>query len=129
MMRWYEDIDGNFVEQFQTTGFDARIWELYLYAVLVEANLEVSHPKPAPDFLASGLNGEFALEATTINPTPRWRKSRLHRDRKHMRSERGISSLPANQVRKATDKKLAKEYWNHPSVTGKPLVYRDPRFP
>lgn len=24
MMRWYEDVDGNFVEQFQSTGFDAR---------------------------------------------------------------------------------------------------------
>ena len=27
MMHWYEDVDGNFVEQFQTTGFNARIWE------------------------------------------------------------------------------------------------------
>ena len=25
------DADGNFVEQFQTTGFNARIWELYLF--------------------------------------------------------------------------------------------------
>lgn len=25
MMRWYEDVDGNFVEQFQTTAFDAQI--------------------------------------------------------------------------------------------------------
>lgn len=30
MMPHYIDIDGNFVEQFQTTGFDARVWELYL---------------------------------------------------------------------------------------------------
>lgn len=35
MMRWHEDADGNFVEQFQTTGFDARIWELYLFAMLL----------------------------------------------------------------------------------------------
>ena len=25
MMRWYNDVDGNFIEQFQTTGFDARL--------------------------------------------------------------------------------------------------------
>jgi len=31
MMHWYEDPDGNFIEQFQTTGFDARLWELYLF--------------------------------------------------------------------------------------------------
>ena len=37
MMRWYEDPDRNFVEQFQTTGFDSRIWELYLYAMLSES--------------------------------------------------------------------------------------------
>ena len=36
-MRWHEDPDGNFVEQFQTTGFDARMWELYLFATLAEA--------------------------------------------------------------------------------------------
>jgi hypothetical protein len=33
----FVDPDGNFIEQFQTTGFDARIWELYLYAYLVDA--------------------------------------------------------------------------------------------
>src|SRR3546814_9736272 len=28
MMRFHEDADGNFIEQFQTTGFDPRLWEL-----------------------------------------------------------------------------------------------------
>lgn len=36
MMNWYEDVDGNFVEQFQSSAFDARLWELYLYAMFVE---------------------------------------------------------------------------------------------
>ena len=52
MMRWYDDADGNLVEQFQTTGFDARMWELYLFAVLTEANVVVARPHAAPDFLA-----------------------------------------------------------------------------
>lgn len=69
MMRWYEDVDGNFVEQFQTTGFDARLWELYLFAALVESGLEIERPKPAPDFLAQGFHGSLAVEATTINPS------------------------------------------------------------
>ena len=34
----FPDPDGNFLEQFQTTGFDARIFELYLYAYLSVAN-------------------------------------------------------------------------------------------
>lgn len=29
MMRHFVDVDGNFVQQFQTTAFDSRIWELY----------------------------------------------------------------------------------------------------
>jgi hypothetical protein len=36
MMRWYKDVDGNFIEQFQTTGFDARLLELYIFAMLTE---------------------------------------------------------------------------------------------
>jgi hypothetical protein len=36
MMRFYEDADGNFIEQFQTGGFDPRLWELYLFATFVE---------------------------------------------------------------------------------------------
>jgi hypothetical protein len=36
MMCFYDDTDGNFVEQFQTTAFDARIWELYIFAAFTE---------------------------------------------------------------------------------------------
>ena len=68
LMRWHEDVDGNFIDQFQTAGFDARLWELYLFATLTEANLAIDRPKPAPDFVAQGLHGQFAIEATTVNP-------------------------------------------------------------
>lgn len=68
-MRWYDDVDGNFIEQFQTPGFDARVWELYLFAVLTEAGFTVSRPKPATDLLAVGPRGDFTVEATAINPT------------------------------------------------------------
>ncbi|MFD5213114.1 hypothetical protein [Microbacterium sp. NPDC058345] len=69
-MRWYENQDGSYIEQFQTTGFDARVWELYLWAVLREAGHQVEQPKPAPDFLARGIVGDFYVEATTSNPPP-----------------------------------------------------------
>ena len=69
MMRWYEDADGNFVERFQTTGYDARIWELYLFAALSEAGYMLDRSRPAPDFVATGLEGEFCVEATTVQPT------------------------------------------------------------
>jgi hypothetical protein len=69
MMRWYRDADGNFIEQFQTTGFDSRMWELYLFATLVELGFELDRSKPAPDFVAKGLAGSFTIEAVTVNPS------------------------------------------------------------
>ena len=69
MMRWYEDADGNFVEQFQTTGFDQRIWELYLFATLMEAGFDISQEYSTPDFCCSGLLGELFVEAVTVGPT------------------------------------------------------------
>src|ERR1700761_1978043 len=51
IMPHYEDVDGNFVEQFQTTGFDARLWELYLHSYLVEEQLFLSREFDRPDFL------------------------------------------------------------------------------
>jgi hypothetical protein len=125
MMRWYEDIDGNFVEQFQTTGFNARVWELYLFAALTEANLKLERPDPAPDFLARGLAGEFALEATTINPT--------------IGSDGQPAATPSPQTDQEKEDyvqhylpiryagplvtKLNKKYWNQSEASGKPLVF------
>lgn len=69
MMRWYKDIDGNFIEQFQTAAFDARLWELYLFATLVEIGFVIDRAQAAPDFVAASLRGPIAVEAVTVNPT------------------------------------------------------------
>ena len=58
MMRWYEDADGNFVEQFQTTGFDTRLWELYLFAALVESGYIFDKTFAMPDFCARNAFGD-----------------------------------------------------------------------
>ena len=50
MMPHYIDIDGNFVEQFQSAGFDARIWELYLNSYFIEEGFEFDRSHHAPDF-------------------------------------------------------------------------------
>lgn len=69
MMRWFEDADGNFIEQFQTTGFDTRLWELYLFASLVELGYVFDKTYPMPDFCARNAFGELCVEATTVNPS------------------------------------------------------------
>ena len=62
------DHDGNFVEQFQTTGFDSRIWELYLHAYLLDSRFSIQ-PSISPDFLVTKGDDTIAIEAVTANPT------------------------------------------------------------
>src|SRR5260221_2622108 len=69
MMRWYEDADGNFVEQFQTTGFDARIWELYLFADFSEMGYYIDRSNAIPDFICDSPMATFCVAATTVNAT------------------------------------------------------------
>jgi hypothetical protein len=67
-MRYHRDMDGNFVEQFQTTGFDTRLWELYLFAVLVELGYARTEDVTVPDLVAESLFGQIGIEAVTANP-------------------------------------------------------------
>lgn len=125
MMRWNEDVDGNFVEQFQTAGFDARLWELYLFAALTEAGFSIERPSPAPDFLARGTRGEFALEATTINPSVGPDGEPTASQRPSNESDIGSYTqhyLPIRYTGPLTAK-LRKEYWTKPAAADKPLVF------
>jgi len=125
LMRWHDDVDGNFVEQFQTSGFDQRMWELYLFAALKDAGLDVSRPDPAPDFLVTGPGVKFAVEAVTANPT-------LGPDGKPVVSPRhdpGYDEgayrrdyLPLKYAGPLMDK-LKKQYWTKPAARGIPLVF------
>lgn len=124
MMRWYEEADGNFIEQFQTTGFDARLWELYLYAMLVETGYAVTRPEQAPDFLAYGLGGELAIEATTVNPSQRPDGSLVPSQRPEVGGDVDsylMHYLPIKFAGPLTAK-LKKQDWRRSSVANKPFV-------
>jgi hypothetical protein len=68
LMPYYDDVDGNFVEQFQTVGFDARLWEIYLFATFTELAFAHSKEVQVPDLLVTSVLGTIGIEATTINP-------------------------------------------------------------
>ncbi len=124
MMRWYEDVDGNFIEQFQTTGFDARIWELYLFAMLVEVGYTLDRDHAIPDFSAKGLFGEICIEATTVNPT-RDKSGAIipppeaESQEKFLEIQRHY--LPIKFAGPLTSK-LRKRYWERMNVQDRPLV-------
>lgn len=125
MMPHLEDTDGNFVEQFQSTGFDARLWELYLFAYLREERLVVTRPKPAPDFRLERFDKVAYVEAVTTG-----RAAGLSLDE----DLRGALPTDINEVRARLDgeipirfgsplySKLQKAYWNLPDVSRRPLV-------
>ena len=124
MMRWYEDVDGNFIEQFQTTAFDARMWELYLFAVLVELGFAFDRSQPAPDFVASSLRGQFALEAVTVNPTKDARGSAVAPPPTET-TEQKIAFLKEYMPIKfgsALYSKLGKKYWQMDHVRDLPFA-------
>lgn len=62
---WMQSGDPHFVREFQTQGFDQRLWEIYLWACFREAGFDVDQLEH-PDFLLK-LAGTplFAVEATT----------------------------------------------------------------
>ena len=64
----FTDYDGNFIEQFQTTGFDSRTWELYLHTYLTDADFQIM-PGVSPDFVVKKLGMTVAIEAVTANTT------------------------------------------------------------
>lgn len=112
--------DPNFIEQFQTSGFDARVSELYLFAAFDAAGFDVSTEGDAPDFLLRGHGREWAVEATTANPSGGGAPPRLPEDPVEL--QRYIDGELVVRLGSALFSKLNKRYWELPHVAGKPLV-------
>ncbi len=124
MMRWHEDIDGNFVEQFQTTGFDARLWELYLFATLVELGFIFDRTESTPDFVASSLRGKIAIEAVTVNPTKDDKGAEVPPPPVETEEDRlaFLRNYMPIKFGSALYSKLVKEYWAKEHIRGMPFV-------
>jgi len=112
--------DANFVEQLQTTGFDARVSELYLFAAFEAAGFDVGREGDAPDFLLSGHGHEWTVEATTANPSGGEPPPPLPDDPEALRAY--IDGELVVRLGSALYSKLGKRYWELPHVAGKPLV-------
>lgn len=124
MMRWHEDLDGNFVEQFQSTAFDQRIWELYLFAALIELGFALDTTHAVPDFIGTSLFGSIDIEAVTAGPT-----------------RQGAEIVPPPPIETEDQmeaylreympikfgsplfSKLRKKYWEKEQIAGVPLVF------
>lgn len=112
--------DPNFIEQFQTGGFDARVFELYLFAAFDAADLDPKLEHAAPDFLLEGHGFEWSVEATTANPSGGGSPPALPENREGL--EAYISGESVVRLGSALFSKLGKRYWEMPHVRQKPFV-------
>lgn len=124
----YVDVDGTFVDQFQTHGFNARLWELYLFAVSEELNLTLNRNFPSPDFYANSNEGEFFIEAVTANPSGSGkladpREDKLWESYSIQKQMYLIQDFMAIKFGSPLFSKLSRKYWELKHVTNKPLVF------
>src|SRR5437773_12369221 len=116
MMHYFEDVDGNFIQQFQSDGFDARIWELYLYALLTELGYGFDRAHAAPDFHCQGLLGDLFIEATTVNPSdPPLEVEDADR-------EAYFAHYVPLKYGSVLLSKLRRKYWEQAHMAGRPLA-------
>lgn len=126
LMPHFKDIDGNFIEQFQSSGFDARLWELYLNTYLNEEQLFFDRNYHAPDFIVKKHGKQVAIEAVIVgrhkdNP-PSLFKSWPKLLHPNEITEKNNDELPI-KFGSPLYSKLKKEYWNLEHVKGSPLVF------
>ncbi|MGG0731717.1 hypothetical protein [Bacillus paramycoides] len=107
----FPDSDGNFVEQFQTTGFDARTFELYLYAYFKNSGYEIERDFDRPDFIIQQNGLRVAIEATTINPTA----GKINIDKQEMLTKKELEYKQDHELPikfgSSLFSKLNKRYW------------------
>jgi len=116
----YKDIDGNFIEQFQSiNGFDSRVWELFLFCFFREQYFSFKRNFNAPDYIIEKLNYKIAVEAVIVS-----RKKGLG-DGASLNSKE-IQARLNNEVpllfSNALYDKMKKKYWEKDHVKGKPFV-------
>jgi hypothetical protein len=126
LMPHYTDIDGNFVEQFQSTGFDSRLWELYLYTYLVEERFNIDRTHNAPDFMVSKGQDDVAIECCIVGRKDAAPISTEYTDVTEEDAKRINASLENEmpiRFGSALYSKLRKKYWDLAHVAGKPIVF------
>lgn len=129
--------DGNFIEQFQTTGFNTRTFELYVSELLHSENFSPIGSEPQPDFTVVKNEMQISIECTTANPSGNdagllayrsvnERDSDVAdiRDRQQNQLPIRIASALRAKMLHRLDKKNGggKAYWELPHVAGRPFV-------
>lgn len=117
----YKDIDGNFIEQFQSkNGFDARVWELYLFCFFREQYFSFKRANEAPDYIVEKLTDKIAVEAVIVS------RKTSDKDKYIPKTQEQINEKLKNDMPllfgSALFDKSKKKYWEKEHVKGLPFV-------
>lgn len=124
---WLMPSDPHLASEFRTKGFDQRLWEIYLWAVFREFNLQVQQLE-APDFLCEGIGCQFTVEATTVAPSLTGVLAEHPNPKGTAEIQSFIDGYMAMKFGSALKTKLEKEnaqglrYWQRPESTGIPFL-------
>lgn len=116
----FEDPDGNYIEQFQSSGFNSRMWELYLYAFFHEADFMINREFNAPDYVVEKMGVRVCVEAVTVNPSQH--AGNEPEPTTHEEIERLLKDYMPIKYGSPLFSKLNKKYWEKEHVTGNPLL-------
>lgn len=120
LARAFVDVDGNFLKDFQTTGFNARLWELYLHAFLYEQRFGITRDFDRPDFCTEKDGFPVGIEAATVNPTAGEKFPNPENDVELKVLRENFMPIKFGS---ALFSKLKKRYWDLQHMRNKPLVF------
>lgn len=116
----FEDPDGNYIEQFQSSGFNARLWELYLYALFHEMDFMINREFNAPDYVIEKSGSRLCIEAVTVNPSQHATNEIEPSTTEEM--DRLLLDYMPIKYGSPLYSKLQKKYWEKEHVMGHPLL-------
>lgn len=120
-----DDIDGNFVDQFQSVnGFDARLWEIYLFAALIEQNFKILREHESPDFIVVKNDIEIGIEAVVVsrkkeNPPSSFL---LEEPKNPLQIRNKLENEVPLRFGSTLFSKVQKKYWELPHLKEKPFL-------
>lgn len=117
----FVDLDGNFNEQFQSEGFNSRLWELYLYAYLHEELFVIDENYSYPDYCVSKWIGPIFIECTTVNKNPNFDIPFEPTDQREI-DELNRDYIPI-KFGSSLYSKLKRKYWLEDHVKGNSLIF------
>lgn len=120
------DMDGNFIQQFQSDGFDARLWEMYLFILFKEIGFTHNNQYERPDFQLTKGDIEIFVEASLSAEKQDDIYTKSFIEDAMARLDLGVQQQLIDyyiiRLGSVLFSKLNKEYWKLDWVKGKPII-------